>query len=151
MDWPGVATERGQMMSSSFDAAGAGFDAIGLPFGFRFLADSIAWFRRDAHAPINGRHADEIETSPIAAICLLEPGELDAETVSRLPKADAFRRVFPHAYVFDLADDERMSTMSHRYLEMAESVPVFEARVGNLAQAPHLLDQLERIILRGNG
>jgi hypothetical protein len=79
---------------------------------------------------------------PIAAIYLLDQ-RTDGRSplsISRVPPAQAFSALLPHAHCFDLGDVEATRLFTDDYLTLASEVPVFSVRYSpNLDRLPELL------------
>jgi len=78
----------------------------------------------------------------MAAIYLLEQRSktTTAVSIARVPPAQAFSALLPHAHCFDLSDVEATRLFTDDYLTLASEVPVFSVRYSpDLDQLPELL------------
>jgi hypothetical protein len=83
---------------------------------------------------------------PIAAIYLLDQ-RADTRSdvsISRMPAAQAFSALLPHAHCFDLGDVEATRLFTDDYLTLASEVPVFSVRY--VPDLDRLTDLLHTII-----
>ena len=74
------------------------------------------------------------QPEPLAAICVIEgpgaPGPgAGAAAIARVAPAQAFQSVLIHAHEFDPHDTGRRRRMLQAYLELADTVPVYDLRV----------------------
>lgn len=79
---------------------------------------------------------------PMAAIYLLEQRShgTTAVSIARVPPAQAFSALLPHAHCFDLSDVEATRLFTDDYLTLASEVPVFSVRYSpDLDRLPELL------------
>ncbi len=124
----------------------ASFQSLALPFAYR--VDSA--LRDPPELPSqNDVPADEGSAlAALAALVVLErdPELLAREELRRLDAAEAFRRVFPHAYAFSLQDTARKRRMLHAYLDLVTAVPVYALRfTPDRDRLPHLERRIAEI------
>ena len=120
-------------------AAGGQVMTIPLPFEVRLRPESSALFGFDQprfrqFAPdvvASVAHA-EATALPLAAVCLLRQMESHTPTVpaviGRLTPQRAFSAVLTHAHEFNPHDVERRKRMLHAYLELVDTVPVYDVQ-----------------------
>jgi hypothetical protein len=120
---------------------GDAFGAVPVPFRIRLRRPSAEWF--DEPGLLKSRNGGNgwmhAPGNPLAALYLLrrrsdaaDPAPVKTE---RLPAADAFRELLPHAYYLTLDDRQSNRQLVEFYLELAERVAVFR-----LAYTPGLAD-----------
>jgi hypothetical protein len=123
-----LMTRRGYVPWSDDSLAlspiGGDWRSVGLPFRVRLREDAA---RALAGCPTRRTIAGG-GVAPLAAIYVLrrvtETSAASVEIV-RLPRAEAFKAVLPHASCFSLVDPVRNLLMIDRYLDLSSRVPVF--------------------------
>lgn len=122
-----------------------------VPFAFRLRPASAEHFGHAARDLVRVTEDAPPREAPLAALGVLErfpdePGST-AVRVERLPSAEAFRALLPHAYCFGLRDEARKGRMMRQYLALAAAVPVLRVRFRpGLERLPAILDELERAV-----
>jgi hypothetical protein len=123
---------------------------VNLPFDLRLRSASAAHLGEAASAgPARGGRWREFEAHPLAALCVLERMEPTGSEVriERLPPAQAFAALLPHAFSFSLNDPERKRLMLGRYLRIAARAPTFRVSFApGFERLPAVLDAIERTV-----
>lgn len=128
--------------------------ALPVPFWLNLRADPslIPGQPGSGRTTVGGHESDE---SPLSAILLLEAPEGNDDAPIRLDRLEpsaAFTALLVHAYYYRLSDTERKKMMVGRYLQLASSVQVFNARVRHDFEAlPSVLDRIEERVLGAAG
>lgn len=127
----------------AFDGAGAHVIALPLPFRIRLRPPSAAHFGVPAWSPDG--HPAGGRSAPLGAVCVLERASVTE--VRRIPPAQAFSAVLPHAYCFSLADQDRRRAMMRHYLDLVARVPVYAVRYpAGLAHVPVIANAIEQTL-----
>ena len=117
--------------------AGGQVMTVPLPFEVRLRPESAALFGFDQlrfrqFAPDVAVARGEATALPLAAVCLLRRMENQTPTVpaviGRLTPQRAFSAVLTHAHEFNPHDLERRKRMLHAYLEIVDTVPVYDVQ-----------------------
>jgi hypothetical protein len=113
------------------------FEAPALPFEARLVPENGSTVR---HPPL--------ERAPLAAACVLERRREDARgpfvSVARLAPPEAFLSLLTHAYCYSLDDVERNRRMTERYLEAAQTLPVYRVTFNSdLERLPEVADAIQ--------
>ena len=117
--------------------AGGQVMTMPLPFEVRLRPESSALFGFDQRrfrqfAPDVVVAQAEATSVPLAAVCLLRRMENQTPTVpaviGRLTPQRAFSAVLTHAHEFNPHDVERRKRMLHAYLELVDTVPVYDVQ-----------------------
>jgi hypothetical protein len=137
----------------AFEVSDHGGVAISLPFTMRLRPPAAALFKGTASVPDeegNGHVSPGVETSPLAAICVLrrESALTSPVAVQLLPSGEAFAAVLSHAWSFGLEDADRKRRMINHYLELVARAPVFEVSFpSGLENLPATLDAIETVLV----
>lgn len=118
----------------AFEPVESGLRASPLPFRMRLRPASAEWFDDLAH-----QKGSEVSTpwssgspGPFRALFVLERSEQVTSAAGvefvRLPPADAFAAVLPHAYYLALDDVRLNQRLLSAYLDLADRLPVFVLR-----------------------
>jgi hypothetical protein len=137
----------------AFETGSEGARALALPFAVRLRPRSQEFFDVQPlpaeERPESGTITVGSEVLPIAALCVLSRGD-GPVSIERVAPGDAVTSLLPHAYYVSLEEGALKERMVRAYLELASLVPVYKLRFpAGLDQLPTVMDELERVVLRG--
>ena len=128
--------------------------ALSLPFEIRLRQPATDFFGHEpAGASSSAMHAAEIETAPLAALCMLRRLNDNEQVVGvrRLAFPEAFSSTLSHACWFSIKDGEGKRRVINNYLDLAARTAAFEITFkSGLENLPEVLDAIEEVITQAS-